>query len=316
MRNALIALVLLLAGLEVAARIAARVLDRERGLTYDAELGWRPVANVEKRGQYWGNARVARTNSLGWRDAERTLAKAPGTRRILCLGDSYLFGPGVDDGERVNEDLEREIPHSEAWNLAVTGYGPDQHLRILELFGASYAPDAVVWFSPIANDLDDLRCDVRLSWPKPWYELENGALKLHEPDPSWRVRVRNASYLAELGLGFLQGGEHQQSYAPPWRARESLELYVAVTKRMEAVANELGARFLVVLIPSDGSASTPSASDAPVVASLRTAGIEPLWIGEALTAAKAAGEQLFLGDGHWNPAGHACVARAVAAALR
>lgn len=316
---ALTAGVAFLLGLEVAARIAAHALGKERGITYDAELGWRPIANIEKRGQYWGNLRSARTNSLGWRDKEHTLEKPAGTRRILCIGDSYLFGPGVDDGERVNEDLEHELANTEAWNLAVTGYGPDQHLRALETLGKSYAPDEVVWFSPIANDLDDLRCDWRLSWPKPWYELSGDTqeeLVLHRPDPNWRVRLRNASYLGEIALGFVQGAAHEQSYAPAWVDADPLKLYGAVSSRLDAVSRELGAHLLVVLIPSGGNMGAPTGDDARVVQELERRKIDHLWLADALAAAEKRGETVFLGDGHWNAAGHACVAHAVAERLR
>ena len=56
---------------------------------YDPELGWRLLPDVEKRGPFWGVDEPARTNSRGWRDAEHPLAKPPGVRRIVALGDSF-----------------------------------------------------------------------------------------------------------------------------------------------------------------------------------------------------------------------------------
>jgi len=35
-------------------------------------------------------------NSRGYRDVERELAKAPGSRRALALGDSFTWGVGVE----------------------------------------------------------------------------------------------------------------------------------------------------------------------------------------------------------------------------
>ena len=53
--------------------------------------------------------------------------RAPG-RRVLCLGDSYIFGDFVDDDEAfpaaLQVALERRVPHRplEVINAGVNGY--------------------------------------------------------------------------------------------------------------------------------------------------------------------------------------------------
>ena len=46
-------------------------------------------------------------NSKGLRDREYKYAKPPGTRRILCLGDSFKLGYGVEADQTFAKVLER-----------------------------------------------------------------------------------------------------------------------------------------------------------------------------------------------------------------
>ncbi len=311
----LLAIVAIVALLEGSARLAAHWTERARGLTLDPDLGWRPIPNIAKRGAYWGQSRVAHSNALGWRDEPRELAKLPGVTRVLLLGDSFVFGTGVDDGERVSEALEREIGNLEAWNLGVTAYGPDQELRVLELFGPTYAPDLVIWFTCLANDVEDLRHEVRHHWPKPWYELAGSELVLHPPEPGILVRLRNASYLAELALSPLRDDALAHRIAAPWRDREAYDLYAAIVSRLAATSRMLGAPLLVAVIPSDENAATGAPTDARAIDALRSAGIDPLLLGPAFAMASSRGESLFLPDGHWSASGHALAAKTVAAGM-
>jgi len=306
---------ILVLGLEAAARVYALATGRARGLALDARLGWRPLPNVEKRGALWGANLPARTNALGWRDKERTPARVgSGTRRALLLGDSYVFGVGVDDGLRVSEALEREIPGLEAWNLGVTAYGPDQELLLLESVASEYAPDLVVWFACLSNDVEDVRHERRYGHSKPWFELlgeEGEELVLHAPAPSPLERLRDASYVAEFLCAPLDGRRLAHAVAPAWSERDGLPLFGRVAARIAAVAREHGADFLCVAIPS----SAPDA-DARALSELAARGIEPLDLAPGFEAARVAGRELHLADGHWNAAGHGLAAKLAADELR
>lgn len=303
-----IAAALLVLGLEGAARLYAHATKKERGLALDAKLGWRPLPNVEKRGALWGEHLPARTNALGWRDVERTIAKPAGVRRALLLGDSYVFGVGVDDGLRVSEALEREVPGLEAWNLGVTAYGPDQELLLLESVATEYAPDIVVWFACLSNDVDDVRHERRYGYAKPWFRLDGARLVEHAPDPSLLERLRDASYVAEFACAPLDGRRLAHRCAPPWEGRDGLPLFGAVAARIASCSREHGASLLCVVVPSQAAGA-----DARAVSELRARAIEPLELADAF---RASGESLHLADGHWNAAGHALAARTVAGELR
>src|SRR5262245_31550996 len=64
---------------------------------FDPELGWvnRPSARIT---DLYGPGRTLTTNAQGFRGLEDTPpAIPPGRYRIVCLGDSFTLGYGVDD---------------------------------------------------------------------------------------------------------------------------------------------------------------------------------------------------------------------------
>jgi hypothetical protein len=305
----LVAAAVSLAALEFVARVYAHASGRERGLALDAELGWRPLPNVVKRGALWGANLPARTNALGWRDESREPLKSAGATRALLLGDSFVFGVGVDDGLRVSEALEREVPGLEAWNLGVTAYGPDQELILLESVIGEYAPEIVVWFACLSNDVEDVRHERRYGHAKPWFEVVGDELVPHAPEPSLLERLRDASYVAEFVCAPLDGQTLAHRVAAPWQDREGLELFGRIAARMRAVAEEGGAKFLCVAIPSQDPAA-----DARTRAELGARGLAPLDLAPTLDRSAAADS--FLPDGHWNAAGHARAAQLVAPELK
>jgi hypothetical protein len=109
------------------------------------------------------------TNQFGLRGRETTLCKPPGTTRILCLGDSFTFGKGVEDNEtfcsRLEELLngEARTQRFETLNAGVVSYGTSNELIYLRRRGFHFDPDVIVMqFHP--NDFDD--------------NLENGLFRL------------------------------------------------------------------------------------------------------------------------------------------
>lgn len=113
----------------------------------DPVLGQRLAANYAG----WFAGVPARTNSLGFRDPrDYALAKAPGTLRILVLGDSVTFGHGAIYETTYPYLLEQRLKEWrpdvawEVWNLGVPGYNTSQELAYLEAVGERYAPDLVV----------------------------------------------------------------------------------------------------------------------------------------------------------------------------
>ncbi len=104
-----------------------------------------------------------RINALGFRGAEVPETKPPGTVRVLCVGDSYTFGPYVDDQETFPAALGRlldapvpgEGPAVEVVNAGANGFTLRDELAFLKDKGLGIAPDIVVLIYT-QNDIADL----------------------------------------------------------------------------------------------------------------------------------------------------------------
>jgi hypothetical protein len=90
-----------------------------------------------------------RVNSLGFRGPEISPAKKPGVRRVLFLGDSFVFGAGLKEHETlpyaVSRELERRhVGDFEVINGGVYGYQTVNELEFFTKFGVPLHPDIVV----------------------------------------------------------------------------------------------------------------------------------------------------------------------------
>src|SRR5215831_3181684 len=111
---------------EIVTRIAGgggAMVSRAMFFTFDPDAGWRCRPNLDLRfvapGLY--DVRV-RCNSRGLRDREHATERRAGVRRILCVGDSYVWGQGVENEQTVASLLERRLEGVETINLGVAGY--------------------------------------------------------------------------------------------------------------------------------------------------------------------------------------------------
>jgi len=112
-----------------------------------------------------------RTSRAGFRDRDYATPKPPGTFRIVGIGDSLMFGWGVDDGQDflsvLEERLARERPRSriEVLNTAVPGYNTVMEVETLREKGLPYGPDlVVVGFCPNDASLPNFIRPVRDVW--------------------------------------------------------------------------------------------------------------------------------------------------------
>jgi hypothetical protein len=98
-------------------------------------------------------------NSMGMRDVERSVQKAPGTFRIVCLGDSHMFGWGVKQEETFPAVLEMILneryqePVFEVWNMGVPGYNGVMEVEVFHQKALPLDPDMVI-INYVHNDMD------------------------------------------------------------------------------------------------------------------------------------------------------------------
>jgi hypothetical protein len=124
------------------------------------------------------------SNADGFR-SRRELRQPDERTRIVVLGDSMVFGEGVEEPERFTELLETMEPGWRVENLGMVGYGPDLMLRALEHVGLDPVPDVVV----LAQFTDDFRRVVLpyagAGFLLPRYVLRDGVLTtVPYPEPA------------------------------------------------------------------------------------------------------------------------------------
>lgn len=175
----------------VVLELAFRVVMRGRGgaedgvaaqyVEFDENLGWRkkPGAQVVfRRNEYVTQVRI---NGLGQRDRERVYDRAPGTFRVLALGDSFLEGYAVPLEATVTQQIEARVSRPgcpvEVLNAGTAGYSTDQEYLFFREEGWRYEPNLVALFF-YYNDIEPTVEDNYYGRLKPRFVVQDGSLRL------------------------------------------------------------------------------------------------------------------------------------------
>ncbi len=209
---------------------------------------------------------AAAVNGQGLRGGEIG-PKAPGTLRILALGDSFTFGVGAKAGETYPAQLEKVLRgrggKAEVLNAGAPGFGVPDEVAWYERWGKPLQPDVVLIQVFLANDLQDAA-------PGPKVEVRDGALVVQgEKSRSvsrWLyyhshlfVLLKNSSLGGPLRrlLGLPEPLEQRELRAEmdlysKGEMPEALRLGAAATERAveELVRNAGGVRLQAVILPS------------------------------------------------------------------
>jgi len=167
--------------------LVGEYVESERGkfCVYDPMLGWAGKPGVNTDFSYVDCRHHVRQNAYGFRGAEHGFARTA-KRRIAVLGDSVVWGFGVEDGEIFTAVLEREmVPPAEVINLGVSGYGTDQEYLLWRSFGSRFRPDEVILTITFENDLWNNVVPSSYRYPKPVFSFaEKGGYRvLNQPVP-------------------------------------------------------------------------------------------------------------------------------------
>lgn len=198
-----------------------------RFLEYDPVLTFR-----NRRGASFPDTGV-RINSLGLRGPEVAVAKPPGVRRVLCLGDSCTFGAAHPYPEILQQILDARAPgRFEVLNGGVIGY---TSLHGLE------------WFE---RELSPLRPDVvtlYFGWNDMWREKDSAVRAWFKRRVAGEAAPRLRSYLweaASRGLTYVESSFGRSSLqVPP-------EQYRAVLARFARLGRERGFEPVYLTAPS------------------------------------------------------------------
>lgn len=237
----------------VLGEIALRVVGRGHPY-YSAPELYQP--NADPRVQFeprpgfvgFSEGTQVNTNSRGLRERELPLTKPEGTRRVVFIGDSVTFGPGVRDDQPFARVLEASLGGGgvgpvETVNAGVVGYNTIQELARLENVGLAYQPDVVV-LTFLVNDL-----------------LETFSIFDHQYEPTGMLAGakvwlrRNSNLYRFLQNIYWRIGQElrraREGPTEPLRKRDRLEDRLATLREMIWVTRANGAGFLLVIYPDN-----------------------------------------------------------------
>jgi acetyltransferase AlgX (SGNH hydrolase-like protein) len=294
---ALVSIAVVLTLLEGAARLAERSRgggkerdEASRYVEHDPRLGWRkkPGARVRyDRREYTTEVAI---NSNGLRDPERAYAAAPGTFRILALGDSFVEGYTVDMDRTVTQVLENALGGPgcpvEVLNGGTHAYSTDQEYLFYLDQGVRYSPQVVLLFAYYNDVLWNLAVNYYGS-PKPLLKPVGDRLVLSNdpvpvpyrgptpapPPPPPAPKLRSAAFewakdrlargaprafnmLARTGLWERMGGDEPDDQMRVFKRRQqplietAWERTDAILRALSREAAARGTRFALVYVPS------------------------------------------------------------------
>jgi hypothetical protein len=303
--------------------------ERDRFCRFDHDLGWAPLENITRA----ESAVLVHQNQFGLRGPDdMQLNKTSGKKRVLVLGDSYVWGYGMDQSKLFSAP-EVHGTDEEILNFGVSGYGTDQEYLFYLRKGEKFDVDQVVLAFTPYNDVTNNLASKQYSYLKPYFTLNDGKLVLHN-DHVRNSRVRNfvrrldrECRVWNLVVDGLQGftntllPKRKQQHAERNLVvsdadRAGIELTLALLKKLNETAAARHAEFHVVFIPHKRHVEKHLPENHPFVpliaASLTQMGVsyrEPY--PEFLRSAVAGVELFNPRDNHFNGAGHALFAKFV-----
>lgn len=295
--------------------------------TDEPDLGYRlrPDVDMQARGVH------VVTNSLGLRGPEVARTPAPGTERVLVIGDSVAFGFRLEQGETFPVLLEQELEQRDggSWevlNAGVEGYNTVNELAYLRSSLLELQPKTVVLVFNL-NDYD--------------YGPVMGPLGVLTLDQSQRVKSDSLAIRSEfwLLLRWLVG-QGPAPTATPAPGDDSpfkpFDRFVSVLRKkyyaapsddrwqrmtdalrdMAALCRARGIRLVLAIVPDGdqiGVASPDLTPQKKLAEVCRTLALDCLDLEPSFAAAHV--PMLYLDIMHPNADGHRIMARDVAAHL-
>jgi len=184
---------------------------------HDSDIGWTGKPNVLIKDHY-GPGIDVRTDDWGHR-ASSAKANGGSGKRILCSGDSFTFGFGVNGLETWCALLGEDGTGASVMNLAQNGWGADQMYLYFKR-EVSKIPHDLHIFAVIRADIDRMRLAEFINYPKPVVTSENGAIRVkNTPIPEGPYRrpwlTEHRDIIGRLHMGRLLLSLSERLSIPP-----------------------------------------------------------------------------------------------------
>ena len=172
--------------------IAARLYTE-----YDPELGWVNKPNVDLPDMY-GPGIFVRINNQRFRADHDFDDNVPsGKLRIICSGDSFTFGYGVNNNCTWCQFLTTLDPRLETINMGQGGYGVDQAYLWYKRDGLKFQHQ-VHLLAFITNDFTRMQSNEFLGYGKPVMDVDNGMLVVKNvPVPNNAYRLPSLTTISQ-----------------------------------------------------------------------------------------------------------------------
>lgn len=267
--------------LEIGVRVFAP--ESKRQFQFNDIVGPMRIPNIEfkHRSETFGLI-THHTNSQGFVDLEHKIDKDEDVYRVVFLGDSFTAAIHVPLNKTFCRVLENKLQESgidkkfEVINLGVGGYATDNEYLILKEFGLKYNPDLVILMTYARNDIFYNSLALSNEPSKPYFELENNALKqvqwpkpiIHNKLTSFLIKYTRAPrfFYSKFRLLIARMGElkeqaigkenptwrehlnvYSKEYSPDWE--KAWQMTRALIKEIKLISQDKGANFLLVYIP-------------------------------------------------------------------
>ena len=283
-------------------------------VVFDPALGYRLTPRMDVVFSNTEFTTKVQTNAVGFRDDDASLS-APD---VLFLGDSYVFGWGVNEEECVEKQYER-LTGKKVLNMGVPGYSNVQELLMLYKWAGS-APvkgkKIFLFFSP--NDLLDNENTSFGAFP--YFVEQAGSFTIHQPTASnfadWQKAVEEWHIKAPLArksmfvyyclntLKNLRVKDLYKDHLDDGTALKGNKAFLLVAKQLAAFAKENECAVTIVYIPAIDAAHNkfmPLIRDACAKLGLQFADLSMV-----ITP-----EDIYPMDMHWKASGHSKAAQLV-----
>lgn len=282
-------------------------------------LGYIPKANLIKPFRNREFDTTIRINSQNMRDQEYALEKPEGVKRIVVVGDSFIFGWGVEENQRVTEILENHyFTNVEVLNLGVSGYCSDEELEWLKFRGLAFKPDRVLFFTS----------DLPLSCHNQYKFVNHRLYWADSPELTWWVQMRSwllrniylisffdysvADILQKMQSFFIKheivpNHFNATEKSPPWEE--------TILEELSALTQSHGFKTVIVFFPTRQELMQPGSQSQNIPAFAKACqdkGLAFLDLTPILKDYWFRGKlPYFKYDDHWNRYGHEAAAEAI-----
>jgi lysophospholipase L1-like esterase len=159
-------------------QMAPRTAQLTKFWKYDSRYGWLHIPGASGTFESYGIDSFVTINAKGFRGPEIEYTRDQKRQRILVLGDSYVWGYGVNQEEMFTERLRKAMPEVEVVNLGVSGYSTDQELLLYRDEGYKYKADLVMIVVADNDPPGNVLAEQYVVYGKPVFQLKDQDLLL------------------------------------------------------------------------------------------------------------------------------------------